>query len=83
MLLKHKQSGKIVEVLDLFELTTPTEPKLVACLQWDEESPDPKCYDKGDLCFLSGETLPSCWMKITQQEGFETDGTIAVSHDYF
>jgi hypothetical protein len=62
MLLKHKQSGELVEVLDLFELTSPTEPKLVACLQWDEDVPDPRCYDKHDLCFPSGETLPDCWI---------------------
>jgi hypothetical protein len=64
MLLKHKQSGQLVEVLDLFELTSPTEQKLVACLQWDEELPDARCYDKQELCFPSGETLPQCWIHI-------------------
>ena len=60
--MKQKTSGKLVEVIDVYELTNPYEKQLVGCLQWGEEMPDPECFDKGSLCFPSGEDLPQCWL---------------------
>ena len=73
MLLMHKISGKIVEVLDIDELTSPYENKLIACLPWEDQIPDPCCYDKQELCFPSGEALPKCWQEALDSEGLGAD----------
>lgn len=69
MILKHKVSGKLVEIIDLEELTSPYTKELVGCLQWQEALPDPKCFLKIELCFPSGEELPACWHDEKQYEG--------------
>lgn len=61
MLLLQKSTGKLVEVVDIYELANPFDKQLVGCLQWDEDVPDPQCFRKADLCFTSGEELPQCW----------------------
>ena len=62
MLLKERLSGKIVEVIDIYELTNPYDKQLVGCLQWEDGIHDPECFDKKVLCFPSGEELPQCWL---------------------
>lgn len=62
MLLKERLSGKIVEVIDIYELTNPYDKQLVGCLRWEDGILDPECFDKKVLCFPSGEELPQCWL---------------------
>ena len=62
MLLKQKTSGKLVEVVDIFELANPYDKQLVGYSQFGDELPDPECFDKLNLCFPSGEELPQCWL---------------------
>ncbi|PCI25318.1 MAG: acetyltransferase [SAR324 cluster bacterium] len=62
MFLKLKNSGALVDVLDASEMADPYHGTLLGCLQQGEDLPDPEPFKKADLCFLSGEPLPSCWV---------------------
>ena len=61
MLLKQKSSGHMVEVLSLIDLMNLNRDSVVGRYQEGEEQQDPESFDKADLVFLSGETLPRCW----------------------
>jgi len=62
MFLKNKSNEELVEVLTLKDLFDPFSKQLIARYQHDEEMQDPEKYNKSDLCFLSGEPLPRCWL---------------------
>ena len=62
MLLRQKNSGHIVEVLDMHDLINPFTQSLTGRLHWGEELADPDRFKKDSLCFMSGEPLPECWM---------------------
>ncbi len=68
MLLKHKTTGRLVEIIDILELTNPDDAQLVGCILWGEDLPDPENFDKSELCFPSGEELPKCWSDESFQE---------------
>jgi len=61
MLLKHKSTGHMLEVLDLVELMNLHHDAVPGRIQEGEEQQDPDRYAKADLVFLSGEPLPRCW----------------------
>lgn len=61
MLLKQKSTGHMVEVLSLVDLINLNRTDIVGRYQEGEEQQDPQKFDKDDLQFLSGETLPRCW----------------------
>jgi hypothetical protein len=62
MLLQEKETGNLLEVIDLQALSDPLE-QTVACRdQSGQEEQDPEKYGKGGLVFPSGETLPRCWI---------------------
>jgi hypothetical protein len=62
MLLKFKQDGALIEIQDIERLINPNEPKILGRIQSGEEEQDTLDYGKVDLIFLSGETLPRCWI---------------------
>ncbi len=62
MFLKESQSGHLVQVLSLLELTNPFETRTQVQFQHGEELPDPEYVLKTDLVFPSGENLPRCWV---------------------
>jgi len=62
MFLKDKASGKAVEVLGLNELFDPGHPRIVGRYHAGEELQDPEKFDKANLAFCSGESLPRCWL---------------------
>jgi hypothetical protein len=62
MLLVHKPSGAIVEVLTLPELFNPGEASIVGCDQCGQEAQDPDSFLKSEMIFPSGEPLPLCWL---------------------
>lgn len=61
MLLRHHDSGHLVEVLELTALTNPFSEYVQGRFLWGEELPDPEPFIKLDLEFPSGEQLPHCW----------------------
>jgi hypothetical protein len=62
MLLKLKNRGVIVKVTDIPTLLDPYAGSISGRLQWGEEEQDREEFAKRDLCFLSGEDLPQCWV---------------------
>lgn len=61
MLLKERNSGHMVEVLNLLDLMNLNRDEVLGCYQEGEEQQDPENFRKTDLIFLSGEALPRCW----------------------
>jgi hypothetical protein len=62
MFLKNKINDDLVEVLTLKDLFDPFCDNLIGRYQHGEEMQDPEKFSKSDLVFLSGESLPRCWM---------------------
>ncbi len=62
MYLKLKQSGDLVEVLDVGLLVDPCQDEIPGRLHAGEELQDPAPFAKAALCFPSGEALPRCWL---------------------
>ncbi|MES9898700.1 MAG: acetyltransferase [Sedimenticola sp.] len=64
MFLKHIKNNSIVEVLSLNDLINPNHPWLVGRYTAGEELQDPEKFPKSELEFLSGESLPRCWLDV-------------------
>ncbi|NJL65065.1 MAG: acetyltransferase [Methylacidiphilales bacterium] len=62
MLLQAKDSGSIVEILDIQELINPVSNIVKGQNQLGQEEQDPTSYKKENLVFPSGESLPRCWV---------------------
>lgn len=62
MFLKERHRGELVEVLSTDELINPLIDELVGRYNHGEEAQDPERFKKTDLNFLSGESLPQCWL---------------------
>ena len=62
MFLQEKNRKEMVEVLTLKDLFDPYCDTLIGRYQHGEEVQDPETFKKVDLWFLSGETLPRCWI---------------------
>ena len=62
MLLKNKENGVLVEVLDPQALIDPLKSKITGRIQAGQEEQDPEEFAKNNLIFPSDENLPRCWM---------------------
>ncbi|WP_449418304.1 acetyltransferase [Phormidium nigroviride] len=62
MLLKEKESGTLVEILDLEALLSPMKNEVPGQIQAGQEEQQPDSFAKETLIFPSGETLPRCWI---------------------
>lgn len=62
MLLQDKQTGQLVEIHDIDTLISPLKSTISGQLQAGEEEQDPEDYEKQQLVFPSGESLPRCWI---------------------
>lgn len=62
MLLEHRPTGNLVEILTLDELYNPCRSHITGQLQAGEEMQDPELFHKSELIFPSGEPLPGCWI---------------------
>ncbi len=62
MLLQDKETGNLVEVLDVQALANPAESTVPVQAQAGEEEQDPAPREKANLFFPSGEDLPRCWV---------------------
>jgi len=61
MYLKHKQSGNLVEILDIKSMADPCLAVVAGRYHAGEELQDPENFSKSSLIFPSGEALPVCW----------------------
>jgi hypothetical protein len=64
MFLKHRSTGKLVEVLSIRDLFNPMHANLVGRYHAGEELQDPETFAKADLAFCSDERLPRCWTDV-------------------
>lgn len=62
MLLQEKETGNLLEILDVQVLTDPTEASVPTRDQAGQEEQDPERIAKTSLVFPSGESLPRCWI---------------------
>ncbi|MBE9167946.1 acetyltransferase [Pleurocapsales cyanobacterium LEGE 06147] len=62
MFLKHKPSDQLVEVLTLGSVYDPCQREITGRFHAGEEMQDPEAFEKTDLIFPSGESLPRCWL---------------------
>ena len=66
MFLKHRDSGKLVEVLSLRDLFNPLHTALVGRYHAGEELQDPEQFEKSVLIFCSGETRAKTEISLTR-----------------
>jgi hypothetical protein len=62
MYLKDKNSGDLVEVLDVKALADPFQKNIQGRFHVGEELQEPMGFDKVNLLFPSDESLPRCWV---------------------
>jgi hypothetical protein len=68
MLLKDKETGNLVEVMNIQSLIDPLESEIVIQGQAGEEEQDPEPNQKKNLVFPSGENLPLCWLEVNYKD---------------
>lgn len=64
MLLKSKKTDGLIEISKLEELIDPTKEKVTGQIQAGQNEQPPEPFNKEDLVFPSGESLPLCWLDI-------------------
>jgi hypothetical protein len=69
MFLKQKNDGHLIEVLSAHDLANPMRFSIVGRLHYGEELQDPEKFDKYNLLFPSGESLPRCWLDVHYRDG--------------
>lgn len=62
MLLKNKQNDGLIEISGLDELIDPFKDKVTGQLQGGQNEQPSETFNKQDLIFPSGESLPRCWI---------------------
>lgn len=68
MFLKDKQTGTLVEVLDIESLFDPNKNSISGQTQAGQEEQNADSFEKNNLKFPSGEELPRCWMDTNYQQ---------------
>lgn len=67
MLMKNLETGHLVEVEDLTDLTNPFASTAIGRELWGEELQDPYEVEKAALGFPSGEKIPASWLDPNYQ----------------
>jgi len=67
MLLQEKESGDLIEILDVEALISPTKNEVPGKNQAGQEEQETATFAKSNLVFASGETLPRCWTEENYQ----------------
>jgi len=62
MLLKHRRDHTLIRVSKPEELIDPFQKSIQGQQKAGEEEQPPQAFDKSQLIFPSGESLPQCWM---------------------
>ncbi|HEY9728197.1 MAG TPA: acetyltransferase [Chroococcales cyanobacterium] len=68
MFLKDKETGTLVQVIDIEELFDPNKNSISGQTQAGQEEQNPDSFEKNNLKFPSGEDLPRCWMDTNYQQ---------------
>ena len=61
MFLKNRNSGDMIDVVKIRDLTNLYHETVMGSYQIGEELQDAQEFSKAELVFLSGEELPRCW----------------------
>lgn len=61
MFLKNTNNGDLVEVLSISDLVDPCRNDIAGRYHAGEEMQEPAAFNKSELVFPSGESLPACW----------------------
>jgi hypothetical protein len=69
MLLQEKESGDLIEILEVDDLISPAKNEVLGRNQAGQEEQEPAKFDKTKLVFPSGEVLPRCWI----EENYKTN----------
>lgn len=69
MLLKAKENGDLVKVVNLEDLLNPNKSEISGCGQSGQEEQPATAYQKENLIFPSGEELPVCWKDANYTKG--------------
>jgi hypothetical protein len=67
MLLKKKEDGALVEVINFEDLIDPSKAAIAVRDQSGQEEQDPEEFEKNALVFPSDELLPRCWLEADYQ----------------
>lgn len=67
MLLQEKESGDLIEILDVDALISPTKQEVPGKNQAGQEEQETATFAKSKLVFPSGEALPRCWTEENYQ----------------
>lgn len=67
MLLQEKESGDLIEILDVDALMSPTKNEVPGKNQAGQEEQETATFEKSKLVFPSGEVLPRCWTEENYQ----------------
>ena len=62
MYMKDRQSGDLVEILNVQELIDPCKAEIHGRFHVGEELQDEAVFDKKQLQFPSDEPMPLCWL---------------------
>jgi len=68
MFLQLKDSSNIIKVLDFEKLIDPNTNTIHGQGQLGEEEQEPDTYQKQNLVFPSGESLPRCWLDANYRD---------------
>ena len=79
MFLKYKSSGDLVELLDVQNLYDPFKVEILGRFHAGEELQDPEMFQKSELIFPSGESLPRCWLDPDYQHIIHKQAKSAVT----
>ncbi|OKH39667.1 acetyltransferase [[Phormidium ambiguum] IAM M-71] len=62
MFLKNKQTGTLIKIQDTESLINPNQQEISGKDQAGQEEQNTATYNKQELVFPSGESLPRCWL---------------------
>lgn len=62
MLFKIKESNDLIKISELEQLIDPFQAKVLGQIQAGQNEQPPEDFEKKELVFPSGESLPQCWL---------------------
>lgn len=75
MLLMDQQTNTLIKVMQVDDLVNPVRNQIDGRRQAGEEEQPPRTFDKGQLIFPSGESLPRCWTDKNYREDNSSDSS--------
>ncbi len=80
MFLMHKPTGDLIEILTLDQLFNPCVKEVTGVDHFGEEMQEPESYQKTELAFPSGESLPRCWLDAHYRDAQHSSPQKQFSH---